>query len=414
MAVVTVIADDLTGAADCGIAFTVAGLSTFVALGEGDAPACAVVIARDIDTRSLPAPLAEARALAAAREAYRQAPATVYKKIDSTLRGHVGTELAVTYRAAAEASSQFPILIACPAFPAAGRTVREGRVLVKGVPLAETELWRASGMAGSADLQVMLAGAGLKSVVLGQEAVRATGMVLRERLLHLALAGVQAVVCDAEDDADLGRIAVAGTALDLPVVWAGSAGLARQLPGALHLRAKPPSGPPGPPPEGPVMLVVGSRSPVAREQARRLQAQEGVVTVTADPEALLDGHAERSQGLLARIGEALGAGQDVLVLLGLEPMVGLHRGPELARRLGELLVSQAGILGGLFATGGDIARAVLKALGANGLHLLGEVEPGVPLGVTDSARPLRVVTKAGGFGSPTTLERARAVLKGGR
>jgi len=58
-----------------------------------------------------------------------------------------------------------------------------------------------------------------------------------------------------------------------------------------------------------------------------------------------------------------------------------------------------------------IARAALAAMGAGGLHLLGEVEPGVPIGVTDTARPLRVVTKAGAFGTKETLQRCRVALR---
>jgi uncharacterized protein YgbK (DUF1537 family) len=50
-------------------------------------------------------------------------------------------------------------------------------------------------------------------------------------------------------------------------------------------------------------------------------------------------------------------------------------------------------------------------MGAGGLHLLGEVEPGVPIGLTDTARPLRVVTKAGAFGTKATLQRCRMALK---
>jgi uncharacterized protein YgbK (DUF1537 family) len=58
-----------------------------------------------------------------------------------------------------------------------------------------------------------------------------------------------------------------------------------------------------------------------------------------------------------------------------------------------------------------VARALLAAVGATGIHLVGEVEPGVPLGVTDSTPPLPVVTKAGAFGTPATLARCREALR---
>jgi len=68
-------------------------------------------------------------------------------------------------------------------------------------------------------------------------------------------------------------------------------------------------------------------------------------------------------------------------------------------------------LGGLLCTGGETARAVLDAAGAAGLRLLGEAEPGVPLGTAVGWRDRPVVTKAGAFGTERTLVRCRAALR---
>ena len=59
-------------------------------------------------------------------------------------------------------------------------------------------------------------------------------------------------------------------------------------------------------------------------------------------------------------------------------------------------------------TGGETAIAVLRALGASGLRLAGEIEPGLALG-TLAGGPfdgLVVMTKAGGFGDADALVRA--------
>jgi len=64
-----------------------------------------------------------------------------------------------------------------------------------------------------------------------------------------------------------------------------------------------------------------------------------------------------------------------------------------------------GLVDGLIATGGDTARAAAGALGARGLRLWGEMEPGVPVGILDGPHPLPVITKAGGFGDQGTLVR---------
>lgn len=400
---VTIIADDLTGAADTGIAFTVAGLPTWVSFGAGVPPPSAQIVAIDLDSRALPAPAAAERAYAATRAAYRQGTRTVYKKIDSTLRGNVGAEVAATWRAAAEAHGK-ALAIVSPAFPAMGRTVRGGRVLVNGVPLEQTDLWRTSrmiGTSGETELTAMLGTAGLNTANAGPGAALADD--------------VQAVVCDAGSEDDLLRIAREGAALRVAVVWVGSAGLARHLPAALGLRSAGPIPASAQRSDGPILLLVGSRSSVAREQARVLAREPWVESFALHPDLLAEGAGGAGWSrAVAAVERALTARRDVVLTIEPGESLDLSRGPRLAAALGEFAAAQVGRIGGLIATGGDIARAALGAMGASGLHLVGEVEPGVPIGMTDTAPPLPVVTKAGAFGSPETLRRCLAALKAQR
>jgi uncharacterized protein YgbK (DUF1537 family) len=354
---VTIIADDLTGAADTAIAF---GAPAYVSLG-GPLPA-ADIVAIDTDSRALSPQDAAERVYAAAREAYRQGTRHLYKKIDSTLRGNVGAEITAAWRAARDSFGHASVVVA-PAFPSMGRTVRGGRVFVHGVPLEKTEHWQ-----GGPSLPQMLAG--LKT----------------------------ATIFDAENEAALAFIARIGVeSISGAAVWAGSAGLARHLPQALGLpRRKPASMPVG---RGPVLVLVGSRSAVAREQAQVLAATPGVASFSLDPVTLeADG-----------VQQALNAGSDVVLQLP-QGAVDLQRAPLIAAAFGKIALRAPG-LGGLIATGGEIARSALVAMGARGLHLLGELEPGVPFGV---AGALRVITKAGAFGTPETLRNALLALKAAR
>jgi uncharacterized protein YgbK (DUF1537 family) len=75
-------------------------------------------------------------------------------------------------------------------------------------------------------------------------------------------------------------------------------------------------------------------------------------------------------------------------------------------------LAAAAEVGGLVLSGGETAVCVGRALGARGLLLDEELEPGVPVGRLLGPRPFRVVTKAGGFGGPDTLVRAVEVLGG--
>src|SRR5262249_14877933 len=86
------------------------------------------------------------------------------------------------------------------------------------------------------------------------------------------------------------------------------------------------------------------------------------------------------------------------------------RRAETARRLGALALARVGEAprpGSVLLTGGESAAAVCRALGATGLRLDGEAEPGLARGrlLDGPCAGLAVVTKAGGFGDPDTLVR---------
>src|SRR5262249_3381361 len=120
--------DDLTGACDTGCLFAGEGplpLSIWPA-----APAPAPVRVVDTESRGL----GEDEAATRVARIPAMAPARRdFKKIDSTLRGHVGPEIDRLMRAAEVATA-----LVCPAFPAQGRVVVERVLLVDGTPLIET------------------------------------------------------------------------------------------------------------------------------------------------------------------------------------------------------------------------------------------------------------------------------------
>ena len=78
-------------------------------------------------------------------------------------------------------------------------------------------------------------------------------------------------------------------------------------------------------------------------------------------------------------------------------------------------LSEEGLFDALVLTGGETAVGVARRLGAVGIRLEGEVEPGIPVGFLIGPRPYRVVTKAGAFGEPGTLVGAvETLLKSGK
>jgi len=120
MARVLIVADDLSGAADCGIACVHAGLNAKVSLGiPREDSARADVLSLDAHTRVLTAQAAADRMRSLVNEYAHDSKILLFKKIDSTLRGHLGAELAAVLVARRTVVPD-AIAIMAPAFPANG------------------------------------------------------------------------------------------------------------------------------------------------------------------------------------------------------------------------------------------------------------------------------------------------------
>ena len=171
------------------------------------------------------------------------------------------------------------------------------------------------------------------------------------------------VIHDAESPADLRRLAEEAHAHPRWLL-VGSAGLARQL--------APPHESPTPQPngDGPVLLVAGSPAPVTRAQLVPLTDVNDLVILATPPTDARDS------------GEAASALADQVALWAMR-----HR-------------PKAVVL-----TGGATARAVIHGLGTTHLSIHGELQPGIPFGALQDGlwHGVTVVTKAGGFGTPSTL-----------
>lgn len=415
-----ILADDLTGAADCAIAFARRGLDATVGWQTGVAPegvaaggampTDGAVLAVDGDSRRLPAAEAAARHAALLRrlQPLGEGPARgLIKKIDSTLRGQPVAELAATLQTSREVSGP-RLAIVAPAFPGTGRTTSGGRIHLDGRPLERTPLWARDHSYASAHLPTLLREAGLRNTALPLAMLRdeaALAGALRQALAE----GLEAVVCDAETPRDLDRLAHASLPLAQDVFWVGSGGIAVALAAAMPMA---PGG--GTPVRTPilasptggqgVLLVVGSVAEASRDAAARLTAEDAVTHFPVAPALLRAGPADRNWApLSAEIAAALARGRDTLVQIAPDAGADLRQGAALAESLALLLAPAGACMAGLFATGGETACALLTRLGVHGIRLLEEVEPGVPLGITQGAVRIPVMTKAGAFGHDRSL-----------
>ncbi len=385
-----ILADDLSGAADCALGFAKTQ-ATRVLLDVEALDAQAPVTALDLDSRRL-----DASAAAARHAALLGHPAVIgaalYKKIDSTLRGNVAAEVA--------ALAPRGLALVAPAYPAQGRTTRGGIQYLDGVPVDQTDVWHNEALTGSADLVAQLTDQGVSCACLDLATLRQP-VALATALRRALDSGLPALVCDAEYQADLDALAWASAPFSRQLFWVGSAGLAEALPNALGLTGSPI---PGPRSDGPVLTVVGSMSRHSQAQAERLAAGSHQHWNTLAPAWLLDPQrAAERQALGAALAQRLAGGEDVLVSLDQQARHP-HQAAALSQALAELLQPALHEAAALMATGGETARALLAQAGIAALDLHGALAPGVALASAHwHGRLLPVVTKAGGFGQSDTL-----------
>jgi uncharacterized protein YgbK (DUF1537 family) len=389
-----IIADDLSGAADCAVGFA-GQCPARVWLDSAIGCLPPGITALDLDTRRLsPSQAGTVQQAVLAQPALAACP--LYKKIDSTLRGNVVSEVT--------ALLDRGMALVAPAFPAMGRTTRGGVQWLGEAPVSESDVWANEGLSGSADLVAVFSAQGLRVACLSRLALAQPNLqqVLREH----CTGGTQVLVCDALYEEDLVHLAKASAPLWAQLFWVGSAGLARHLAPQWPLPpvsalARPASL------RGPVLTVVGSMSVHAQGQAEHLAGETGPFRLQLPPGLLLADEAQAQRDhWAAQLTHALATGQDVLVNLvqeGRDPA----QGPALAHALAALLKGPLAHAGCLIATGGETARAVLSHAGINALELQAELSPGVACAVARHGdRPLTVITKAGGFGQPATLHNA--------
>jgi uncharacterized protein YgbK (DUF1537 family) len=404
-----ILADDLTGAADCAVAFARRGLPASVGWGAAGGQAGAVQ-AIDADSRRLP-PAAAAARHRALLDAHHRPGTGLLKKLDSILRGQPAAELAAIIGFLKQRGAGAMAILA-PAFPATGRTTEGGRIHLGGVPLEETPLWARDHSYPNADLRDILQAEGLRTCLLPLALVRAGPDAVAARLRAALAEDVEVAICDAATAMDLEIIATAGSTLAASVFWVGSGGLAAALAasGAAHGAGELPPRLPRRP--GGMLVVVGSVAEASRAAAAGLLAERAVRAFSLPAAWLRAGPAHAGgQEVAAAIEAALRSGQDVLVDIATEGAADLSRGAELAEGLAALLAPAATQAAALFATGGETACALLTRMEVHGIRLVEELEPGVPLGITLGAHAIPVVTKAGGFGDAGTMARSLARLR---
>ncbi|MDR2746106.1 MAG: hypothetical protein LBB77_01545 [Treponema sp.] len=457
-----VLADDLTGALDTGVQFAKRGIPTQVCpgpqgpgapdTGEGRADGTLVI---NTGTRHCSSGEAR-RVIAGILERYSAVP-YVYKKTDSTLRGNIGAELEALIRA-----RNPDVLPFIPAYPNLGRSTRQGRQYLDGVPIDKTAAasdalnpvrhsFIPDIIAEESELPVrVVSGNGfdwISGEVPGDTRDAPGGTAGQGR----RCAGRPEIrVYNAESNADLQDIARGLGERKLLGTLAGCAGFAEFLvdiiPFAGPGKASPSVGSLEterrlPAAGRPALIVSGSRHPVSLAQVKAA-LDAGIPALAAEGDKLLRPGwlaGEEAAAIVSRGGELLRAGGPCILgtrislgrgeaepprspgaaaLAHLSPGKDQEppRGRGVAALLGELaarIFTAAGPVH-LVVFGGDTLLGITEALGCRLLRPLREIRPGIVLARAETpGGSIFIAAKSGAFGEPGIIAELTGFFGGG-
>lgn len=415
------VADDITGATDLCLMLAREGLRTVQIIGVPDQHALpeadAIVIA--LKSRSIPAPEAVEMSVAAAKLLRLGGAEQVLFKycstFDSTDTGNIGP-----VAEALLALTGGDITIACPSFPAAGRTTYRGHLFVGDALLSDSPL-KDHPLNPMHDANLVR--------VLGRQTALPVGLVtidtiaqgetaVRQAFAAQAAVGKRILIVDTLQDADL--ITIGAACSDMPLITGGSgialglaanfvrAGKVTPLPARSRMAA----------PQGRAVVLAGSCSVATRGQIAAAKAA-GFPTFGLDVDALLS----RQQSAASLADWAIAQPKDSVPLIyssaepaalqAIQARLGQHASGALVEStLAEVakLLRDAGFSRYLIA-GGETSGAVVAALGVTMLEIGPEIAPGVPWTRSISGPDLVLALKSGNFGAEDFFLKAWSLME---
>ncbi len=417
---VGIIADDLTGANDTALQFQQRGASTKILLDaecEPKVKAGTEVWALSSESRNVPVEVAISRVERAVTTFTENFSFDYYyKKIDSTLRGHIALETLTMLNIL-----EYDAAIIIPAFPQEGRITVGGYHMAKGVPIGRTEIAidphspiteshvptllkmqlgePACEMVGTIDLRTVMNGA---------------GPVLM-RINELLKEGKKLIVADATSLTDIEQIALAINKCDKKLLPTGTAAGAQVLSkywlaGLEHEKAEVNTG------KLPKFIVSGTATQITANQIKKLEQSddyEDINFIALEASEILNGVEE---GLVERIINNLKSG--VTVCVHTSDLVANFDGfsddsfnAELTKEkfasmitdflavLTQKVTAMIDVI--LITLGGETSYKCCKAIESNELQLIDEVAPAISI-CLDIKRKW-IITKSGNLGNSNTL-----------
>lgn len=386
-----IIADDFTGAMDSGAQLAGLGLRTKLFLKEIGKEPVAV-----LNTKSREASEVEAEAscrMAASRLSGRR----LYKKIDSTFRGHVGIEIEAVLR-----TSPYQKAVVCPAAPAQGRIVRDGLLFI-GKKLLQDSSFRFDPTypARTSSVTELIA---KPSVHLPLNAVRQPIDALVKLMDHVP---ERIITADAETSADLASLSQAIILSNyLPC---GSLGLTRAWAQKLSGVSPSPLASPLPNCRTPVLVVVGSTNVVTRRQIQTLAGNQATLSLPVH----VPFTCEQEHELAGKIGKFWAKSQAVVLYPAEQEVIQNKEWLQFSKTVSRLALTliQRYHPAALFIAGGETAANICELLAIDAVEIYGDDLGGISYGrlIGGEADGMSIFSKAGGFGASDDI--AKLVYK---
>lgn len=416
-----VIADDLTGANATGVLLTKVNLTTYTVMNEErisleNLSSCDCVV-YPTDSRSVEPDIAYNRVFNVASILKSDDVKLYSKRIDSTLRGNLGSET----DAILDALGDDRVAMVVPCFPASGRVLVGGYLLVNGLPLHKTEAAadpkNPIKTSKAQELFVAQSRYPVQSITMNDLTQGEAHVIARIKELHDN--GVRTILFDSvtQEDIDLCADAVIASGVPFvavdPGVFTATVARKRIVPITQQVSRR-------------ILVAVGSVNAVTRVQVEQFLLSQPVHNVYIEVGELLESEQRRSAEIRRVADEVLQAQADfeVCSIIGsgiiperrvpFEPYMQRYgcTANALSQRINDAIAELCDIIitadnrfGGLYSCGGDITVAVCRRFEAVGLRLLSEVVPLAAFGELMGGRydGLKIVTKGGMVGDQNAL-----------
>lgn len=389
-----VLADDLTGTLDCAVQFTKQNIGASVC--SYDSPGWealldgAEVLVMNTESRHVAPAEAAKRVYQAAEAAAKAGVRCFYKKIDSVLRGNIGSECEALLAAGGHCR-----LYMLPAFPENRRTTLGGCQYYEGRLVTDSALGRDRfSLPLSADIPELLRLQGCR------DQVRVVG---RCEPMPEETGNREILVFDAVTGDDLKKRAkeLGGLAQDWTA--AGCAGFAEYIPEALPLSYCEPATPEDAPG---VLLVSGSINPISTSQIEHCRLA-GARVIYLDYRDIAAGEAKSSELAAEALAELDESGLAVLSTSASDGEELLGEKDSMCRYIASVAskVLEQNSSCAIVAFGGDTSLGIVDRLGAREIRPLCEIKPGIVCStlVCRDGSERTFVTKSGGFGDRDTI-----------